>query len=1279
MISGRLALATLVVAACGVVHVHARAQCSWLTARCSSTTATEFVAPTGRTIASFDDAVGRFLYVEMSWANESQLVGYRGTGAEYITLEPDMLFPAPSDAYAQGIRRELEPHEIPTVVGYTRMPCQYIDTGLDDAPPFGDGIMKPTIGSACADGFRPGTIYYSLAEADPGDADSSSFGLRFQRGKWDLGPFCAASYFDFDGFHYFPYYPLAAYCIYSCCDPAHLDANNIEVVPQTQGRAPGCYEWAYPGAARECGGEICDNGVDDDWDAFADCSDTDCSSTSARCQDDGNICNGPEHCNDSGACASGPALDCGSDGCDPAFGCSCTREGDHRTCYDGPTSTRSVGRCRDGTQTCGVDGRWSSCADEVLPGGEICGNGVDEDCTGVDLTCPPCAGSASGTLDIWTCTADLRARQRCHGGMTQTETCPLGCVRRPFGSDDYCVMAGMDAGRPDAGSGACMSACAPGTAATCNDWHTGLIFCLDVDSDGCYQPAEIACAAGTVCAGGTCVPSSVMDAGSIDAGAGCVSECIYGPTAIPRCDADRRRYYDCEPVAGFPGCGRWAPPRSCAGSDMCFDGIGCATCGVPGERCCPSGLACSTSLQVCVGGWCRLCGGGGQPCCASGTSCVSGLACVGGVCTPTCAPTGPELCNGTDDDCNGLVDEGFDLSSDPMNCGACGTRCTGGADECYTGACRPHARPEDGSTCNNIDDDYDGVVDGQTVGCAAPCGAGSRTCIAGTWTSCTGPGFTSCTDFTTCSTVATCASCASTPTEICNGSDDNCDGRTDEGCVCISGTTRSCYGGPPGTADVGTCRSGVETCSTGTWRGCSGEVWPALETCNGADDDCDGIVDSGDPGGGGVCPTALAGACGFGVLRCQSGSIRCTTLVGPTSEFCNGADDDCNGSVDDALGTSRCGTGACRRTVANCIGGITQSCVPGTPAPAEICGNALDDNCDGAIDEGCLCTPGSAAPCYAGPASTRMVGVCRDGTQACNAAGTGYGSCLGSVLPAAETCNGRDDDCNGVVDDGLGSTTCGTGPCERTVANCVGGFLQMCSPWPPSPEVCRNATDEDCDGRLDNGCLRAVFAPTSTPGACFWRWDTDAPDAGHWYGYNSLDYSWSLATPFPRDVVRLNAPCFDPPAYSDGTHLEEPMGAERTRAEHWWACGLTTCGGGTAALPLPPYGMPSFALDGAPLTAPGGVIAGVIPAGSCVMALDPRGVFGETTFCTNSACADCSCGFACCTGPRNCEWDCRDGVDNDGDGLADCADPNCSYAVARPGDPASSGARCPWY
>jgi len=46
-----------------------------------------------------------------------------------------------------------------------------------------------------------------------------------------------------------------------------------------------------------------------------------------------------------------------------------------------------------------------------------------------------------------------------------------------------------------------------------------------------------------------------------------------------------------------------------------------------------------------------------------------------------------EQCNGDDDDCDGEVDNGFDLTSDAAHCGACGQSC-GGGQSCVAGVCQ---------------------------------------------------------------------------------------------------------------------------------------------------------------------------------------------------------------------------------------------------------------------------------------------------------------------------------------------------------------------------------------------------------------------------------------------------------------------------------------------------------------------------------------------------------------------------------------------------------------
>ncbi|WP_437592024.1 RCC1 domain-containing protein [Sorangium sp. So ce1000] len=199
------------------------------------------------------------------------------------------------------------------------------------------------------------------------------------------------------------------------------------------------------------------------------------------------------------------------------------------------------------------------------------------------------------------------------------------------------------------------------------------------------------------------------------------------------------------------------------------------------------------------------------------------------------------------------------------------------------------------------------------------------------------------------------------------------------------------------------------------------------------------------------------------------------------------------------------GVGACAAgfMICDALGSGYGPCTGEVLPSAEACGTITDDDCDGQVNEedaGCACVPGSAQPCYGGPAGTEGVGACHAGTQTCNALGTGYEACTGEVLPSVETCtSAADDDCDGQANEEGAGCVCvpgstvpcyqgpagteGVGVCHAGVRTCnaQGTGYGWCTGQrvPDEVEWCASPQDENCDGLVNPACAPVTLAAGS--------------------------------------------------------------------------------------------------------------------------------------------------------------------------------------------------------
>jgi hypothetical protein len=589
------------------------------------------------------------------------------------------------------------------------------------------------------------------------------------------------------------------------------------------------------------------------------------------------------------------------------------------------------------------------------------------------------------------------------------------------------------------------------------------------------------------------------------------------------------------------------PGAGCEADDDCTDGGVC----VRFEPTDPVGICtvrCTLTSQCGEGEACVILNTDGDPfgVCIDESVCIDpdgdgygvGPGCLDDDCdegSATVNPAAAERCNGIDDDCDGVADDnvaevGADCDTGfPGVCARGRQACLGGAPACESSVAQGD------EVCNGLDDDCDGTTDELASDARAwfPDADGDRFGVAsGAIRACAAPvGYVD--------TEGDCddASAAVSPTaaEVCDTVDNDCDGEVD-GADAIGGVTLFADADGDGWGDAGAPLSacGPTAGFVGNDLDCddaAGDVSPTVdESCNGIDDDCDGFVDEA---GAIDAPTWYRDADGD---RWGDGSIAVVACAAPAGhvaspddcnddnaavnpdalDTCDRVDNDCNGIVDDSAGAGAglwyldadgdgygiagdaeysCSPLAGRALVA---GDCNDASPAANPGADEVC-DGVDNNCAGGIDENAIDASdwrrdadgdgfGSDSNVLrrcAQPSGFILAGGDCDDTNAARAPGR------------SETCDGLDNNCDGVIDDGLTNTwyrdadSDGFGNAEQRQVACSqpGGYVANSADCdddnglraPNRTEVC-DGLDNNCDGVVDDGLTSAWYRDADSDG-----------------------------------------------------------------------------------------------------------------------------------------------------------------------------------------------------
>ncbi len=597
----------------------------------------------------------------------------------------------------------------------------------------------------------------------------------------------------------------------------------------------------------------CNDRIDEGLNVYQECaSNSDCGSNNCsfgRC-----------------TCSGGNDAQCGS-------GFSCSKDDFCRpACSVGAGQCKNSGvrKCGGGSGQCCVDDGSASCT-PLTPraaGTEIC-NRRDDDCDGLidedfPQGCPVC----------------VPLPEVCNGvdddcdGLVDTDDPDLVGVGAPCGTDEGVCQSGTiicNNGKP-----LCSGEVA-GDNEVCNGLDDDCNGSTDGQTQACYSGAADTEDVG-VCHGGTqaCTASPAGATPGVEcAGANCWGACVGEVVPTPEicdgldndCDGDSDEGVPAEvqtcndhgDCAGAANCNNGAcrcNAGACSGDNVCGgDNVCHPPLPLTGENCCQAAFDGKCGVGVCqFGVW---------TCAGNQVSCVGG------------AGPSDEICDGLDNDCDGEVDEDLPGEGDPCQAdGACGGNLTCVVESPGVGRieCVPDGVGEP-EVCDAVDNDCDGEIDelpdvrdnddpapdepGLGDACnvpppgqdAEPCAPGTYQCVGGK---------------------KLCVGFRGPGTEVCDGADNDCDGKVDED-TCPNGAT--CIDGECAEP----CRSGEFPCPFG--RVCrQGYCVPHEGTSGSTTGSTAGSGSDGSGGGGGS-----GGSSGSGSSLSSGGSGGASSASGGTA------------------------------------------------------------------------------------------------------------------------------------------------------------------------------------------------------------------------------------------------------------------------------------------------------------------------------------------------------------------------------------------------------------